>query len=35
MKHPFIVPGSGYINSLWDWDFWLTDLALRRIAAPG
>ncbi len=35
MKHPFIVPGSGYTNSLLDWDFWLTDLALRRIAAPG
>lgn len=35
LTHPFIVPGSGYTNSLWDWDSWLTDLALRRIAAPG
>lgn len=32
LKHPFIVPGSCYKNSLWDWDFWLTDLALRKIA---
>lgn len=35
LTHPFIVPGSGYTNSLWDWDSWLTDLALRRIAASG
>lgn len=34
LKHPFIVPGSCYANELWDWDSWLTDLALREIAAP-
>lgn len=32
LKHKFIVPGSCYSNSLWDWDSWLTDLALREIA---
>lgn len=31
LKHRFIVPGSCYSNSLWDWDSWLTDLALRKI----
>ncbi len=34
LKYKFIVPGSCYSNCLWDWDSWLTDLALRRIA-PG
>lgn len=32
LKHKFIVPGSCYSNSLWDWDSWLTDWALRKIA---
>ncbi len=32
LRHKFIVPGSCYSNSLWDWDSWLTDLALREIA---
>lgn len=33
MAHKFIVPGSAaYHNCLWDWDSWLTDLALRRVA---
>ena len=32
LKHHFIVPGSCYSNSLWDWDSWLTDLALRKIS---
>lgn len=32
LQYPFIVPGSCYTNSLWDWDSWLTDLALRKIA---
>ena len=32
MKHRFIVPGSTYSDSLWDWDSWLVDLALRRVA---
>lgn len=31
LKHRFIVPGSCYDNSLWDWDSWLTNLALRKI----
>ena len=31
LKHRFIVPGSVYSNSLWDWDSWLTDIALRGI----
>ena len=32
LKHPFIVPGSCYASELWDWDCWLTNLALRSIA---
>ncbi len=32
LKHKFIVPGSCYSNSLWDWDCWLTNIALRKIA---
>lgn len=28
MKHKFIVPGNAYSDQLWDWDSWLTDLAL-------
>lgn len=31
LKHKFIVPGSVYSDSLWDWDSWLTDIALREI----
>ena len=32
LKFPFIVPGSdSYLNSLWDWDSWLTDVAIRQI----
>ena len=31
LKHKFIVPGSSYSNSLWDWDSWLTNIALRKI----
>ena len=30
LKHPFIVPGSVYANQLWDWDCWLTNVALRQ-----
>lgn len=29
LKYKFIVPGSCYTNSLWDWDSWLTNIALR------
>ena len=32
LKHPFIVPGSVYGNQLWDWDCWLTNVALRQFA---
>jgi len=32
LKHKFIVPGATYSNCLWDWDSWLTDLALCRVA---
>lgn len=32
LVHPFIVPGSQqYSNILWDWDSWLTNVALRQI----
>jgi len=31
-KHGFITPGnSSYQDQLWDWDSWLTDIALRQI----
>ena len=30
IHHPFIVPGSCYDNCLWDWDSWLTNIALRQ-----
>jgi putative isomerase len=34
LKHPFIVPGSAqYLDQLWDWDSWLTNVALRQIVA--
>ncbi len=29
LKYKFIVPGSVYSNCLWDWDSWLTNIALR------
>lgn len=30
---PFLVPGSFYDNCLWDWDSWLTDIALRQFVS--
>jgi putative isomerase len=33
LSHPFIVPGSVYRYDLWDWDSWLTDIAIRQILA--
>lgn len=30
LPHKFIVPGSVYNNTLWDWDSWLTDIALSQ-----
>lgn len=29
--HPFLVPGSGYLKSLWDWDCWLANIAIRQM----
>lgn len=31
LKYKYIVPGSTYSDCLWDWDSWLTDIALRNI----
>ena len=31
LNHPFIVPGASYSDSLWDWDSWLTNIAIRQI----
>ena len=31
LKYPFIVPGKAYSSELWDWDSWLTDIAIRQI----
>ncbi|MBB6131126.1 MGH1-like glycoside hydrolase domain-containing protein [Mucilaginibacter lappiensis] len=32
LLHPFITPGSkSYANVLWDWDSWLSDIALQQI----
>lgn len=32
LKYPFITPGSSqYADVLWDWDSWLTNIALRQI----
>ena len=33
-KFPFITPGSAqYADILWDWDSWLSNVALRQILA--
>ena len=32
LKYKYIVPGSAYSDQLWDWDCWLTDLALGEFA---
>lgn len=32
LDYPFIVPGSAaYADQLWDWDSWLSNIALRQI----
>ncbi len=31
LKHPYIVPGASYTQSLWDWDSWLTNVAIRQM----
>lgn len=34
LAHPFLTPGSEqYADVLWDWDSWLTNVALRQILA--
>lgn len=34
LKFPFLTPGSNqYDNVLWDWDSWLSNVALRQILA--
>lgn len=33
LRYKYIVPGSVYDDCLWDWDSWLTNIALRKIAA--
>ena len=32
LKHKFIVPGAVYSKTLWDWDSWLTDVAITQVA---
>ena len=32
LKYPFLAPGSSqYLDMLWDWDSWLSNIALRQI----
>lgn len=31
-RYPYFVPGASYAHELWDWDSWLTDIALAEIA---
>src|SRR5476651_2903747 len=32
LLYPYITPGSkSYANVLWDWDSWLSDIALEQI----
>jgi hypothetical protein len=32
LKYPFLAPGSSqYLDMLWDWDSWLSNVALRQI----
>lgn len=33
LSYKFIVPGATYTYQLWDWDSWLTDIALRQLGA--
>ena len=32
-RYKFIAPGSVYSNALWDWDSWLTNVALRQFVS--
>lgn len=29
--YPFLAPGSVYADNLWDWDSWLSDVALHQV----
>ena len=31
LKYRYLVPGSVYSQSLWDWDSWLTDIAVAKV----
>ena len=31
LKYPFIVPGACYNDSLWDWDSYFTNVAIRQL----
>src|SRR5580765_4110611 len=31
LAFPFVTPGSVYAKELWDWDSWLSDVALCQI----
>lgn len=31
LNYPFLVPGANYKNQLWDWDSWLTGVALMDL----
>ncbi|MFV0606123.1 MAG: MGH1-like glycoside hydrolase domain-containing protein [Niabella sp.] len=31
LPYPFVTPGSVYSNDLWDWDSWLSHIALAQI----
>ena len=33
LAYPYITPGSVYATQLWDWDSWLSDVALCQIIA--
>jgi len=34
LPYPFLAPGSSqYLDMLWDWDSWLSNVALRQILA--
>lgn len=34
LSYPYIVPGSKYSHQLWDWDSWLTGLAILDLPDP-
>ena len=31
LARPFLSPGAIYNDDLWDWDSWLTDIAIAQI----